>query len=456
MVAQDDIADAAVAVLRDPARARRPAYDLTGPAALSLGEAARPIAEATGRPVSYHAETIEEAYASRASTARRAGRWTPGSAPTRRSRPGSWPGCQRAGSSADRASGDVAGRAARATRAGPIGRWRRWSGRRPARRGRDGVPRVDRHRSLPADRRRERRVEGVRAAAPVARLAARPGTASPAVLRLDAPPFALGGGGAARQQRFLLDVQTSSRRTCRWCRSPGTAGRARPGASCPTGATHPPPRGAARRRRRRRGRCWRAARRGPAHRPRSTSAWSTRCDPKSSSEPPPAGRRPGSGSDRSKRDSKRVTSRAGRCRPSSRDGEEVRVPAPVLVGAEQAPRRPRPPSTVVAGARGARARTACHRPPPAPGASASWASRRGSPPGRDRHGLRAGGGQVGEGIVGRPGRSGPLGARRGSGWTTPRNAVPGRRRGRGALKNRGRRSRSRRARNAPPEPCARS
>ncbi|WP_436521462.1 SDR family oxidoreductase [Actinoplanes sp. HUAS TT8] len=60
-VAQDDIADAAVAVLRDPGAHAGRTYDLTGPEALTLGE----IAAIVG--AEYHAETIEEAYASRAS-----------------------------------------------------------------------------------------------------------------------------------------------------------------------------------------------------------------------------------------------------------------------------------------------------------------------------------------------------------------------------------------------------
>jgi uncharacterized protein YbjT (DUF2867 family) len=65
-VAQDDIADAAVAVLRDPAAHAGASYDLTGPEALTMTEVAATIAAVTGRPVSYHPETLEEAYASRA------------------------------------------------------------------------------------------------------------------------------------------------------------------------------------------------------------------------------------------------------------------------------------------------------------------------------------------------------------------------------------------------------
>jgi len=66
-VAIDDVANAATAVLRDPAAHAGAAYPLTGPEALTMAEAAAIAAAATGRDVSYHAETVEEAYASRAS-----------------------------------------------------------------------------------------------------------------------------------------------------------------------------------------------------------------------------------------------------------------------------------------------------------------------------------------------------------------------------------------------------
>jgi uncharacterized protein YbjT (DUF2867 family) len=66
-VAQDDIADAAVAVLRDPAPHAGATYDLTGPAALTLAAAAATISAVTGREVRYSPETLEEARASRAS-----------------------------------------------------------------------------------------------------------------------------------------------------------------------------------------------------------------------------------------------------------------------------------------------------------------------------------------------------------------------------------------------------
>lgn len=66
-VAQDDIADAAVAVLRDPQAHVGATYDLTGPEALTLAEVAQVVMEVTGTPVRYEPETLEEAYASRAS-----------------------------------------------------------------------------------------------------------------------------------------------------------------------------------------------------------------------------------------------------------------------------------------------------------------------------------------------------------------------------------------------------
>ncbi|MCA2217741.1 SDR family oxidoreductase [Jidongwangia harbinensis] len=65
VVAQDDIADAAAAVLRDPAGHAGRTYDLTGPEALTFTEIAATVSEVTGRPVRFHHETVEEAYASR-------------------------------------------------------------------------------------------------------------------------------------------------------------------------------------------------------------------------------------------------------------------------------------------------------------------------------------------------------------------------------------------------------
>jgi NAD(P)H dehydrogenase (quinone) len=67
VVAQDDIADAATAVLRDPNPHAGATYSLTGPDSLTLDEVAGILAAELGSPVRYHAETLEEAYASRAS-----------------------------------------------------------------------------------------------------------------------------------------------------------------------------------------------------------------------------------------------------------------------------------------------------------------------------------------------------------------------------------------------------
>lgn len=70
-VAHDDIADAAVAVLladTESADTRHDGltYDLTGPEAFTLAEAAEELGRVTGRTVTYVPETREEAYASRA------------------------------------------------------------------------------------------------------------------------------------------------------------------------------------------------------------------------------------------------------------------------------------------------------------------------------------------------------------------------------------------------------
>jgi NAD(P)H dehydrogenase (quinone) len=65
-VALDDVADVAAAVLRAPAGHAGATYDVTGPEPLTLTEVAATITAVNGRPVSYHPETLEEAYASRA------------------------------------------------------------------------------------------------------------------------------------------------------------------------------------------------------------------------------------------------------------------------------------------------------------------------------------------------------------------------------------------------------
>ncbi|HSL36790.1 MAG TPA: SDR family oxidoreductase [Arthrobacter sp.] len=66
-VARADIARSAVTVLRDPALHIGRTYDLTGPEDLSLARAAELLTAGTGRTVPFHNETLEEAYASRAS-----------------------------------------------------------------------------------------------------------------------------------------------------------------------------------------------------------------------------------------------------------------------------------------------------------------------------------------------------------------------------------------------------
>lgn len=67
VVAQDDIADAATAVLTHAPEHRGATYDLTGPEALSFEEIAAVLTAATGRTITYRPETVEEAYRSRAS-----------------------------------------------------------------------------------------------------------------------------------------------------------------------------------------------------------------------------------------------------------------------------------------------------------------------------------------------------------------------------------------------------
>lgn len=64
-VTRADIARSAVAVLTDPAAHRDRTYDLTGPEALSFDEVAALLTAHTGRTVTYHDESVEEAYASR-------------------------------------------------------------------------------------------------------------------------------------------------------------------------------------------------------------------------------------------------------------------------------------------------------------------------------------------------------------------------------------------------------
>ena len=66
-VARADVARSAVTVLRDPALHIGRTYDLNGPDDLSLARAAELLSAGTGRTITFHNETLEEAYASRAS-----------------------------------------------------------------------------------------------------------------------------------------------------------------------------------------------------------------------------------------------------------------------------------------------------------------------------------------------------------------------------------------------------
>jgi NAD(P)H dehydrogenase (quinone) len=65
-VLRDDIADSVAAVLDSPAGHDAKSYDLTGPSAFTLAEAAEQMSRAWGREVRFENETIEEAKASRA------------------------------------------------------------------------------------------------------------------------------------------------------------------------------------------------------------------------------------------------------------------------------------------------------------------------------------------------------------------------------------------------------
>jgi uncharacterized protein YbjT (DUF2867 family) len=65
-VAQTDVAAAATAVLSDRGPHVSATYTLTGPQALTLDEVAATLSRVSGRRVSFHDETLDEAYASRA------------------------------------------------------------------------------------------------------------------------------------------------------------------------------------------------------------------------------------------------------------------------------------------------------------------------------------------------------------------------------------------------------
>ncbi len=64
-VARDDIADVACEVLLDGSGHAGATYDMTGPEAIGLGEAAALLADAAGRPVRYEPESLEEAWEAR-------------------------------------------------------------------------------------------------------------------------------------------------------------------------------------------------------------------------------------------------------------------------------------------------------------------------------------------------------------------------------------------------------
>ncbi|MET1066131.1 MAG: SDR family oxidoreductase [Arthrobacter sp.] len=66
-VARTDVARSAVTILRDPALHVGRTYALTGPEDISLATAAELLTAGTARTITFHNETVEEAYASRAS-----------------------------------------------------------------------------------------------------------------------------------------------------------------------------------------------------------------------------------------------------------------------------------------------------------------------------------------------------------------------------------------------------
>lgn len=65
IVARIDVARGAAAVLQAPAAHAGRSYDITGPEALDFSEVAAIVGAHEGRPVSFHDETVEEAYESR-------------------------------------------------------------------------------------------------------------------------------------------------------------------------------------------------------------------------------------------------------------------------------------------------------------------------------------------------------------------------------------------------------
>lgn len=65
IVARIDVARVAAAVLQEPTAHAGRSYDITGPEALDFSEVAAIVGAHDGRPVSFHDETVEEAYESR-------------------------------------------------------------------------------------------------------------------------------------------------------------------------------------------------------------------------------------------------------------------------------------------------------------------------------------------------------------------------------------------------------
>ena len=65
MVARADVARVAATTLRNPEQHRDVTYDLTGPEDLTMAQVAEKLTAHLGRAVSFHDETVEEAYASR-------------------------------------------------------------------------------------------------------------------------------------------------------------------------------------------------------------------------------------------------------------------------------------------------------------------------------------------------------------------------------------------------------
>lgn len=64
-VAREDVSAVAAAILQYPPAHAGRTYEMTGPQALTFTEIAELVSRLSGRPVTYHDETLEEAYASR-------------------------------------------------------------------------------------------------------------------------------------------------------------------------------------------------------------------------------------------------------------------------------------------------------------------------------------------------------------------------------------------------------